>query len=400
MKILVVSQYFYPENFRINDLVKSLKDRGHEISVLTAKPNYPKGDYFNGYSWSKKNIDYFNDVKVYRSNIFLRKNGGSLRLILNYLSFVFSGTIKLFSIKEKFDKIFIFAPSPITVGIIGIFAAKKFKAKSYLWIHDLWPESVSATVGVNNFIIIQTIDFFTRLIYKFSDFLLVQSPEFKFYLNKQKVDLNKVTYYPYYAESFYKPKKRKEKLLKTFSRDFNIVFAGNIGVAQSFETIIESAEILKNKNQNVKFIIFGDGRDKNRIQSIIKEKKLESYFDFKGVVAPEKMSNQFACADSLLITLKKADIFSYTIPGKLQSYLACGKPILGAVDGISKKIINESKSGLCAGSEDSEQLSQYIIEMKNSNKKTLDTFSSNARNYFEKEFEKEKLLKRLEEILN
>ena len=142
MNVLVISQYFYPENFRINDLVFSLKERGHNIEVLTGKPNYPKGEYFDGYAWSGPTEEKIRGVKTYRSNLILRKKGRAARLFLNYFSFVFFGFFKVFKIKSKFDKVFIYAPSPITVGVLGIIAAKRFKCKSYLWVNDLWPESV------------------------------------------------------------------------------------------------------------------------------------------------------------------------------------------------------------------------------------------------------------------
>ena len=140
MKILVISQYFTPENLRINDLVFSLKKRGQYVEVLTGKPNYPKGEYFDSYSWNGPSEEEIQGVKVYRSNLIIRKKGGGVRLFLNYFSFVFFAFFKIFKISGKFDKVFIYAPSPITVGFLGITAAKRFKCKSYLWVHDLWPE--------------------------------------------------------------------------------------------------------------------------------------------------------------------------------------------------------------------------------------------------------------------
>ena len=158
MKILVVSQYFYPENFRINDLCKGLKEQGHSVSVLTAKPNYPNGVFFEGYSFLNKSLDNYNGIKIYRSPIIPRGNGSGIRLFINYISFVIFGIIRLLSINEKFDRVLVYAPSPITVGYIGAFAAFKFRAKSYLWVHDLWPESVKDAGGINNKLILYLID--------------------------------------------------------------------------------------------------------------------------------------------------------------------------------------------------------------------------------------------------
>jgi hypothetical protein len=147
LKILIVTQYFYPENFRINDVCLGLKERGHSITVLTGKPNYPSGKYFKGYDWFSSSFEKWNDIDVYRSNLILRGNGSAINLFLNYFSFAFFSCVKLFSINSSFDKVFVFAPSPITIGIPGILASKLFKAKSILWVHDLWPESIRIAGG-------------------------------------------------------------------------------------------------------------------------------------------------------------------------------------------------------------------------------------------------------------
>ncbi len=398
MKILVISQYFYPENFRINDLVFSLKERGHQVEVLTGKPNYPKGDYFKGYSWKNPLEEEIQGVKVHRANLILRKKGGGFRLFLNYFSFVFFAFFKIIRLRGNFDKIFIYAPSPITVGILGILAAKKFRCKSYLWVHDLWPESVRVAGGIRNRLVLGILNQMTKLIYRFSDFILVQSPEFKTYIKNQDVTDSKLIYYPYYAEDFYKVVKKQKNYLKKFPKGFNLVFAGNIGVAQSFDTILDAFEKLNEHNINL--VVLGDGREKLRIQKLIEQKGISDKFYFLGSHPPEKMPYYFSCADALLISLKKADIFSYTIPGKLQSYLACGKPIIGAIDGIGKEIIEESKSGFCSNAENSNELSKILLKISISSKGELDNFSKNALSYFKNNFAKDKLLLDLEYIFN
>ena len=398
MKILVISQYFYPENFRINDLIFSLKKRGHDIEVLTGKPNYPKGDYFKDYSWDGPKEEEVEGIKVHRANLILRKKGGGLRLFLNYISFVFFGLFKILRLKRDFEKVFIYAPSPITVGILGIVAAKKFRCKSYLWVHDLWPESVRVAGGIKSGIILGLVNQMTKLIYRFTDLLLVQSPEFKNYILNQGVAENKIIYYPYYAEDFYKVVEKDKSYLSKFPKGFNLLFAGNIGVAQSFDTIVNAFEKLKKYDINL--VVIGEGRDKSRIQEQINEKGLTEKFHFLGSFPPEQMPYYFTCADGLLITLKKADIFSYTIPGKLQSYLACGKPIIGALDGIGNKIISESNSGFASEAEDHELLANNILSLYKLSKAEKEKLSNNALTYFDKNFNKQHLLERLEEILN
>ena len=397
MKILIISQYFYPENFRINDLVFSLKKKRYNIEVLTGKPNYPKGFYSKGYSWKKPSFEYINNIPIHRANLFLRGRGGGIRLFINYISFIFFGYLKLLKLKGSFDKVFIYAPSPITVGFLGIIAANKFNCKSYLWIHDLWPESVRVAGGINNKFILSMIDQMTRFIYKKTDVLLVQSPLFKKYLEKQKVDLKKVIYYPYYAETFYKPVTSTNEVKNKFPEGFNVLFAGNIGTAQSFDTIVEAIDLIKKEQINI--VVLGDGRDKERSQEKIKTLGLSHKFYFLGSHPSESMPEYFAAADALLITLKKADIFSYTIPGKLQSYLACGKPIIGALDGIGKQIIEVSNSGLCVDAEDVVGLSEKMIKMNKMPPKELLIFGNSGLDYFNNHFNKEKLLNDFEAIL-
>ena len=398
MKILVVSQYFYPENFRINDLCHGLKDLGHEVEVLTGKPNYPKGNFYKGYSWNTKKVEIINGIKVYRSNLIARGNSGGFRLFLNYISFVFFGSIKLFFIKQKFDKIFVYAPSPITVGFIGILASFIFRAKPFLWVHDLWPESLKDAGGIKNKIILGLVNLMTKSIYFFYETILVQSPRFKDYMIEQGVSKNKIIYYPYYAESFYKVVKPESSVKSIFPNGLNILFAGNIGVAQSFDTIISTANKIRSIKENINFIIIGEGRDKKRVMEKISKMSLENNFKFLGLFPPEKMSDFFACADALLVSLKKSKIFKLTIPGKLQSYLACGRPIIGSIDGIGSDIIKNSKSGYASPSENSEMLAKAIIRFSKLTKKEKLEMGNNARKYFEKEFERNKLLLKLIDI--
>ncbi len=398
MRILVISQYFFPENFRINDLCLGLKERGHHISVLTAKPNYPRGKFFDGYNFFNKSSDEYNGIKIYRSLIIPRGKGSGLRLFINYISFVIFGVIRILFINEKFDRIFVYAPSPITVGYIGIFASIKFRAKPFLWVHDLWPESVKDAGGINNKTVLSLVNIMTKSIYFFYKNILVQSPYFKEYLIKQGVEKNKIKYYPYYAEEFYKIVTPKKEIKSTFGNGLNILFAGNIGVAQSFDTIIEAAQIIKQHMIKFRFVIIGEGRDKSRVIKKIENYSLNDNFKFLGSYPAEQMSDFFATADALLVSLKDTKIFSMTIPGKIQSYLACGRPIIGSLNGIGAEIINKSKSGFVTASEDPKSLASSVIKFNNLESEDREVLGSNARKYFEKEFSRDKLLDKLIDI--
>ena len=399
MKILVVSQYFYPENFRITDLVFSLKQRGHEITVLTGKPNYSKTHFFEGYGWKSDDFEIINEIPVYRANHFSRRNGGALRLFLNYFSFAFLASLKLRKIKDSFDTIFVYEPSPITVGIPAVFAKKKFNAPIYFWVQDLWPESLVAAGGVKNKFILGFFNSLTKWIYNHSKKVLIQSNGFREYILNQGIPNDKIVFYPNPTENFYKPLQGVKEYQEFFQKQyFNIIFAGNIGEAQSFMTIIEAIHNIKELPGKV--IVLGDGRYKETALSLIKEKGLESHFNFLGSFPPTEMPKFFSHADALLVSLKKDKIFSLTIPAKIQSYLACGKPIIASIDGEGAKIVNDAKCGVVSTAEDFLALSEQIRGLIALDKSKLIEFGNNAIIYYKNEFNKEYLLNKLEAIFN
>ena len=398
MKILVVSQYFYPENFKINDLIFSLKERGHQITVLTGKPNYSTNYFFEGYGWKSDDFEIVNEIPVHRANLFSRRNGGALRLFLNYFSFAFLASLKLKKIKGSFDAIFVYEPSPITVGIPAIFAKKKFNAPVYFWAQDLWPESLVAAGGVKNKFILGIFNSLTKWIYNHSKKVLIQSNGFREYILNQGIPNNKIIFYPNPTEDFYKPLQGVKDYQEFFQKEyFNIIFAGNIGEAQSFKTIIDAISNIK--SLPVKVTVLGDGRYKETALSLIKEKRLEAHFNFLGSFPPTEMPKFFSHADALLVSLKKDKIFSLTIPAKIQSYLACGKPIIASIDGIGAQVVKKGECGVTAAAESVEELEAAIKHLiaLDSDKRNL--MAKNARTYYEKEFDRELLLEKLEKIL-
>ena len=397
MNILVVSQYFYPENFKINDLIFSLKKRGHEITLLTGKPNYSKTHFFDGYGWKSDDFETINNIPVHRANLFSRRNGGAFRLFLNYISFAFLASLKVRKIKGSFDAIFVYQTSPVTVGIPAIFAKIFFKSPIYFWVQDLWPESLAAAGGIKNKFILGFFNLLTKWIYNHSKKVLIQSDGFREYILNQGIPNDKIIYYPNPTEDFYKPLHEVKEYQEFFQNEFyNIVFAGNIGEAQSFKTIIEA--INKIKELPVKVIVLGDGRYKETALSRIKEKGLESHFNFLGSFSPTEMPKFFSHADALLVSLKKEKIFSLTIPAKIQSYLACGKPIIASIDGEGAKIVNDANCGVTSPAEDSLKLSEGIKELMALDKSKRSEMGDNARTYYEKEFDRDNLLEKLESI--
>ena len=285
MKILIITQYFWPESFKINDLALGLKERGHEVSVLTAIPNYPKGVFFDNYSFWKNNEEEWNGIKIYRSKIFSRGNG-SIRLLLNYISFVFFCSLKVFFIKEKFDKIFVYEPSPVTVGLPAIVASRRMKISYYFWVQDLWPESLSAAGGIKNKYVLNFFEKITKLIYRNSKKVLVQSKGFAEYIKKQGDFADKLIYYPNSAEKLYRPLEPIPEYESKLPKGFKLLFAGNLGEAQGIDTLVSAAKIVKEKGVEVDWVFLGDGRQREFYMNEVKRIGLESNFYFLGAFPP------------------------------------------------------------------------------------------------------------------
>ena len=399
MKVLIVTQYFWPENFIINDIALGLKEKGHNVEILTGKPNYPSGKFYVGYSNYNKQIEYWNGIKIHRSLLIPRGSGKGLSLFLNYISFAIFASVRILFIRSKFDKVLVFEPSPITVGIPAIFAKFKFKAPIYFWVQDLWPASLTAAGGIKNKQIIKVINWLTVLIYKHSVKILVQSKAFIPYIVNQKVDFNKLIYFPNSTAKSYKYKIPDSHILSTLPIGFKIMFAGNIGEAQSFDTLLLTAKMLKEESVLVYWLILGDGRLKEYVKKKIIEFELEDNFRLLGSFASDIMSDYFSCADVLLASLKKDPIFSLTIPSKIQSYLATGKPIITNLDGEGSRIVEEAKAGFTSNAEDPNDLRLAIKKALTLPHHELMELGKNGRMYFEKEFETDQLIDKLELIL-
>lgn len=343
MRVLIVTQYFWPEQFRINELAKFLKTKKLDVEILTAFPNYPDGKLFSEYKKNPNKYDSFEGSKIYRLPIIYRKNSSKLNLFLNYISFVLSGIfIAPFILrKKKYDIVFTFATSPITVAIVSIFISKIKNCKSVLWVLDLWPEILYELKIIRNKYLLTLLDDIINKIYKNTDILLVQSESFKKIIDK-KLNENKSIYFPSWPETLERQKHFKIKKKKNI---INIAFTGNIGEAQNFDNVFKIIRYFKN-NQKIHWTIVGSGRKLNIFKKNSIKYKIKN-IDFYGNQPIENISAFHSMADILLISLKKGKALSATIPGKLQTYLNSNKYILGMIDGEAKELINYSQAGEC-----------------------------------------------------
>ena len=393
MKILIVSQYFYPENFRINDLALELKKRGHEITVLTGLPNYPKGEYFEGYDDTKNCDEVWNDIPVYRCKLRPRKTG-SVNLIRNYVSFVIEANKKLKKLQNRdFDLIYVFEVSPITVALPAIKLKKKKNIPIIINIQDLWPENIVAVTGMTNSIIIGLVNKMVNYIYRHCDLILTASPSFVSKIQERIKDKDKVRYWPQYSTV-----NKTDEEVSIYNKDyFNIVFTGNIGEAQGIDLAIETAKVLKNKKICWHFV--GEGRNKEKLEKLVNEYGINDRVKFHGFHPEREIPKYLKGADAALLILKPNPVFEMTIPAKLQTYLACGVPILGCVSGEGKRIIEESKAGIV--SEDISvdglvKVCNQFIELPND---LLNEYKERSYCYGKNNFNKNKLISKLEKCM-
>lgn len=395
MRILVVSQYFYPENFRINDMCKEWVKRGYKVTVVTGIPNYPTGKFYEGYGFTKRCHEIWNGIEIYRIPL-IPRGSSSIGMILNYLSFMISGMFAGKFKNIKADYVFSFEVSPMTQVMTGISFAKKLKVPHYLYVQDLWPENVITVTGISNPAVIKPIDKMVDYIYKNTDEIFATSPSFVDAIcnRKVKVNRNKVHYWPQYAEDFYHPCEKKAVDEIPNDDSFKVIFTGNIGIAQGLQILPSTAELLK--GENIKFVMVGDGRYLEEFNKDVEKRGLKEQFVMVPRQPAEKIPELLCACDVAFLSFQDDPLWTKTIPAKLQSYMACGMPVIASAQGETERIIVESGCGICSGIGDAEKLSEKIKEMMLAD---LDEMGKKSREYFEKHFDKRILMDQIEDYL-
>lgn len=396
MDILIVSQYFWPETFRITDLAEGLAARGHNVTVLTGKPNYPQGSFYPGYSFLNKNKESYGSISIIRSPV-IPRGKSRFQLLLNYLSFAFFASIVGVMRCKRPDVILVFEISPVTVALPAIFLKKLKKSPILFWVQDLWPEVVIAVGAIRSKRILTWLEKLVYFIYQRCDYILTTSKSFFDSIKKYNISEDRLKYFPQTCEALYQPIINPTSLLeeKLLPAGFRIIFSGNIGIAQGIETILEAAKLLR-EHLEIKWIFLGDGSKRSWLQQEIKRNELSDSVYWLGQYPVETMPRFFACADAMLVVLKKNPVSSLTIPGKIQSYLACGKPIIAALDGEARQLIEEAEAGLTTHSGDPQSLAHIVMDMYKLSASSRMQMGINGRKYFDKFFQRDVLLKNLE----
>lgn len=403
MKILLVTQYFYPENFKGNDIAFEMQKKGHEVTVLTGIPNYPKGKFFKGYGYFKRRRETVNGVKVIRTFLIPRGNSTAIPLMVNYFTwFIFASFYAVYlALSKKFDKIIVQQLSPVMMGLPAVVVKKIQKIPVYFWVLDLWPESLESAGGIKNKKILGFFESMVKFLYRNSDKILISSKGFKQSILKKGNFEDKIIYFPNWAEkSINESKQNVEINLPKFPSGFNILFAGNVGVAQDLVNAIKAMEIVLKQNKKINFLILGDGRDRKRLEKLVLEKNIEKNIHFFGKYPIETMSYFFSKADCMFVSLKNEPIFSLSLPAKVQAYMSVGKPIISMMNGEGYNIINEADCGFAVHAEDYKDLADKILEIEKLPVIERQRLGENGKSFYQENFVLENCISNLEKIIS
>lgn len=400
--ILVISQYFYPEEFRINDICREWARMGHEVTVVTGIPNYPQGRFYEGYGWLRKRREIHEGVNIIRLPI-IPRGKNTVMLAMNYISFVLSGFIwKTFS-RVRADRVFVFALSPMTQALVGVWYASRHRVPCCLYVQDLWPESVEVLAGIHNRRVLGAVDRMVDFVYRRSCKILATSPSFVKKIEEHgsawEGGRSKVSYWPQYAEDFYRPAERHPLPDMPDSERFRVVFTGNIGYAQGLDILPKAAALLKQAEIPCEFVVIGDGRYREELLEEIDSRGVGEMFRLPGRKPPEEVPAYLACCDIAFLSLSDNPLFAMTIPAKLQSYMACGMPILAAATGETERIITEANCGVACRPGDAQALADAIAKLAHSFKNSLTVMSKNAICYNDSHFKKENLFNEIEGLM-
>lgn len=386
MKILLVSQRYWPENFRITDIAETLVKLGNDVTVLTGLPNYPKGYIFDEYKHNKNRIQIHNGVKIIRAKEIGRRNNIFFRF-LNYYSFTYYANKLIKKLDKDFDIVLINELSPIMCARPGIKYAKKYHTPILMYEMDLWPESLLAGGIKKNSILYKHYKKVSAKIYSSCDKILVSTKEHIDYIhnlpNCKDIDIE---YLPQYAEDIFE----KMEIVDNKNNTVDLLFAGNIGKAQSLDTIINVANLVKN-NKKYLFHIVGDGSELNNIKDMANKFKLKNVI-FYGSNPLSEMPSYYNLADLMIVTLEDSLYANMTIPGKVQTYMAVGKPIIACANGATANLINESKSGFVINSKDYKTFAKTIENISDDDLKLM---GINSRKYYDLHFCKDKFFTKL-----
>lgn len=394
MKILVIGQHFYPENFKINAIVASLVEAGHEICVLTGYPNYPQGEFYRGYSPDLPYEKEYCGAKIERVKIYPRKKG-KWNLTKNYLSFWINADKWVKKNAKGYDVTYCCQTSPIFMSLPCITAKKKFGIPTVINVQDMWPECFACVMGINFPTIIKPLEWISNRVYKNADMLLCSSKSFIDILLHRGVRKERLAFWPQYSPEI--SLNNDARCPEEYVTKYRFVFAGNVGEMQGLDVILDAGKTLKDRT-DIGFYIIGDGSDKARLTDRVKNEAIGNVF-FLDMKPENDIPNYLRNATASILVMKDNILSDITIPAKLQTYMACGSPIISTIRGEAGDIVREAKCGLITSANDGEALSSTVEEFLLLNNDEIETFKSNSIAYTKMKFDKRILIDELEKQL-
>jgi len=402
-RTLIVCQHFWPESFRVNDVADFLINKGQEIEVLCGMPNYPSGKFYDGYSYTKKRVQIHNKVNIRRVFEIPRGNNTNFRIFLNYISFPIAS---LFHVPRmlfrKIDRVLIFTYSPVYMAIAGIVIGKLKRKEITIYVLDLWPENLLSVLKIKNKFLLWLVTTTSHWHYRQADKIMVLSESMKTrIIEVTKLPPEKVIILPQVCEKIYEKEITDPSLVTRFKGKFNILFTGNISPAQSFETIVDAARRVRAKGiEDINWIIVGDGMSKKWLEDYVRKFNLEDIFYFEGQKPIEEIPKYTTIADLLVGCLVKSDFLEATLPAKLTSYIAAGRPIVIAMDGEARELVNNlARCGYACPTEDSAKLAENIMKIHGLSEKERSALGKNAKEYHFKNLERNLVLERLNDFI-
>ncbi len=391
-RLLVICQHYWPEDFRINDIVAGFIDSGIEVDVLCGIPNYPYGKFFDGYSFFRNRRQQKDGVNIYRT-VEIPRGKSSFGILVNYLSYPFFASfsmLKLFG--KKYDSILSYETSPVLMIFPAILFSKLKRLPLYSYVLDLWPENLYSVLPINNAFLRLVVKNVSNWHYRHGGKLMALSQGMKERLS-QVTGKKDIEIFPQYCEDIYaecsKPKAQK-------SKRFNIMFAGNFSPAQGLGILIDIAKLCKQDNiYDVMFSMYGDGMSHKDIVDLTKLHGVEEYFNFFGRVSQSEIIEASGDADALFVSLVGTSLLDLTVPAKLSSCMAMCRPVLCSLSGAGAKVVETADCGYCSPPEDSQMLYNNLLQLKEQSLERLHYFSLNGKNYYKENLSRESVLPRL-----
>lgn len=394
MKILIVSQKYFPEPFSINSIAEKLVLKGHQVSVLCGIPNYPEGNYYKGYSTCGPKMEILNGVTVIRTFEFPRKKGILCRF-LNYYSFAFSGKKYARKLDKDFDVVLVNGLSPIMMSLPAIEYKRRNKAKILMYEMDLWPESLLAGGVKKGSLIYRHYQKISAKIYGSMDEILVSSKaHIDYILNLIRPKKQPIEWCPQYSNDNITSISRKY----IDKQNYICIFTGNIGKAQSLKTLLDAAKILENGSIDISFIIAGNGSERELLESYMKDKKIGNVL-FVNRRAGKEFDDLLKKADLGVVMLKKDSYCEMTLPRKVQTYMKAGLPIISCAGRATNEIVEQAQCGLCSAPENPESLSKSIETFLGLPEKEKEKMSDNAISFYRQHLTEERFISILENRL-